>query len=45
MHHVDVMIEAHKAREAAADATIEQVHLAAAIELRVRRTQSGLSRD
>lgn len=43
--HADVMIEAHKARVAAGDKAIGEVHLADAIELLVERTQNTLSND
>ncbi len=43
--HADVMIEAHKIRVAAGDHHIQEVHLADAIELLVKRRKNTLSAD
>jgi glyoxalase family protein len=43
--HVDVLMEAHKARVERGDYAIAEVHLADAIERLVRRTRESLSED
>jgi hypothetical protein len=43
--HSDVLLEAHRLREARGDYNIDQVHLADAIELLVARSRSSLSDD